>query len=197
MCGFYYHKNILDAFRECAIIWELQHQYCSLYRFDTFTAKDCFWRTWSNHENRNGISGSQGGGLYWDPLKLGPAESSWYPDERYCSFWLWMHVTRRHNVITLPPGGMRSTILWLSMNVCLSASISQKPQGQPSNVYPRWLWPVSTARSSTDDVVRCVLLFLWMTSCFHTVDMARYVYIPKRRKDTVTGEATASLPTKF
>ena len=47
-------------------------------------------------------------------------------------------------------------------------------------------------------MIRYELPVLWTTSCFRIMGLvAHRVYIPKRRKDSVTTEVTASFPTIF
>jgi len=61
--------------------------------------------------------------------------------------------------------------LFVCLSVCLSARISQKPQVQIS---PNFLYvsPVAVAWSFSIDsnVICCVLVILWMTSCYRIVE---------------------------
>ena len=70
------------------------------------------------------------------------------------------------SVITSPPREMRSIVM--SITVCLSARLSQKPHDRSSANFS-CLLSVAVAPSCSDGVVvRYVLPVLWMTSCFHT-----------------------------
>jgi len=83
-------------------------------------------------------------------------------------------VININNSSISPPGGMQCFVT--NMSVCFTVCLS----GHSHNLKTTWLsfirllcmLPVAVTQSSSDVVAICyVLLVLWMTSCFHTMEL--------------------------
>lgn len=106
-------------------------------------------------------------------------------------WWAW------NIVITSPPGGMRSTVMSMSvcLSVCLFTCISRKPYSQTS-VFCMFI--AAVAQFCSGSVSICyVLLILWTTLCFHILAKWGFMCIPNQWKDSITVETTVLISTRF
>ena len=73
-----------------------------------------------------------------------------------------------------PPVGVQS--IAISVSVCLSARISQKPNVKISRSFLYMLLMAQARSSSDDSAVHCVLPALWVLSCFHIIGQMHCKY---------------------
>ena len=91
--------------------------------------------------------------------------------------WFLRHA-RGHTVseyLLGPKGGVRSIVM--SMSVCLSARITQKPHGRTSANFCAFHLGPGSVLLYNGVAIRRVLPVLWMTSCFH-ITVLRCVVFP-------------------